>query len=1449
MRFVEKIIKNGRWDKIMINSKDYWEERFGSGSWDEFDGDKQTAFFTHVALEHLPNWLIEDIDINNYRILDAGCAKGDGTNILKQRFVKSNVIGVDFSESAINNAKNNYPVCDFFCEDINEIKSKYDVVFSSNVLEHFKNPFSELDKLIDIADKYLLLLLPFQEEHLHKEHFVRFDYNCFNSKIKGFYQCYYKVINTSNINGTLWPGKQILLVYANENYISPMKMKLSRSHNGDFEEKENIHEKLIETDRKLIETNKELSEVYETIKEKDGLLECNRKEALRLNQKIEKTSQEIIELKKNNEQFNEHIKKEQQRNLTLQNEVDNLKDNKETLNKQIINYNNSMTTAKEITLQLANTKVFKLVHLLYRIKHQLIKGSFGQKKEFAKWIFQRQNKRMAINDHSFNPMFQIINQLDKVGEIQNNVKNLNNKKNLYEAEKINASFEFTKYWNEAEKIINMELTEEERKRVETLREVITSNTYKGIIVYPHIVNWEPLQTPQQLMREFARRGYLCLFCEESDTENKELEIEPNIILTNEKIVIKAIGDKEVIILCTWIPMLPIINSIPNKIIWYHILDKIDIFSGYCEEYKRLHNVLVKNADIVTYVAHQLKRCVQDRREAIYLPNGCNTKDFIINIHDGYAPVKIENVLKSNKKMIGYYGYVAKWFDMKMIYQLATRHEDWIFLIIGECIEDFSEFAHERIILLGRQPYAELADYAKYFDVAIIPFEVSDMMDCVSPIKFFEYCALGLPVVSSYMKEMEQFKGETVFVADNIDEFDYYINKALDSKVKGMAEIKGKQIADENTWNKRIDTIEPTLKYVAKKKINTLLKRKYNKFDILFLSVIDYDFRYQRPQHLANSFSQEGHRVFYINANYNNDQTKIIKQIDNIDVFSVKSERYSAIHIADYTKDSRDIIAELENIVIEDAIRDCVIVVEYPTWIQAAKYFKEKYGFKIVTDYLDDYTGFEDTNIECLAPCCYELLESSDQIIASSNYLAKRASEYNTNVKIIRNGTEFGHFHKAYNESKKVVNERKVVGYYGAIAHWFDFEKIIYLAEQMPDVDIVLIGQVTEGSKLFSKYDNIKLLGEKNYNTLPEYLEKFDVCLIPFDTSTDLIKATNPVKFYEYLSAGKKVVATEIPELMPFRDKYAYLANDNKKFLNYVKSCLEGKDTLEDSQNCMEFARQNDWKERGKTFITSVKDIFPKVSIILLTYNQLEYTKECFNSIIDKTAYPNYEIIIVDNKSNDETPNYLKEIDDKYEHVKVILNPENYGFAKGNNIGIEACDGEYIILLNNDTVVTRGWLSGLTKHFEKNERLGILGPVTNSISNESKINVSYVDVSDMEHFAYEYTAENMGETYDKIDVLAMFCLVISRAAFNKIGYLEEIYGIGMFEDDDYSYKTKSIGYEIKCAEDVFIHHYGNVSFKKLEDKTYIDIFNKNKKIFEERWNVEWKQHNCRPGVKN
>lgn len=621
---------------------------------------------------------------------------------------------------------------------------------------------------------------------------------------------------------------------------------------------------------------------------------------------------------------------------------------------------------------------------------------------------------------------------------------------------------------------------------------------------------------------------------------------------------------------------------------------------------------------------------------------------------------------------------------------------------------------------------------------------------------------------------------------------------------------------------------------------------YVKYDVIVFSVIDYHFRYQRPQQIADHFAREDHRVFYINANFSPSDKPVISEIkDGLWQVVLPNSLHGAVYSTNFEDAGADINALLDQIVFENGIRDALLIADYPNWVSGMLYLKKRYGFTLVTDYMDDYSGFDNAEERFIEEACVKLLRESDMVAASSNYLGEIAKKYNANVEIIRNGTEFAHFYQAYGEGS---SEKKTIGYYGAIAHWFDFEKIEYLSERFPETDIVLIGSVTDGEARLKKLKNVRLLGEKPYSELPQYLGGFDVCLIPFDASTSLIQATNPVKFYEYLSAGKKVVATEIPELEPFKDRYVYLANDNRTFGDYVEACLKGEDALADPQACMEFAKENDWSVRVSQFSLAAERQFPKISIVVLCYNQLDYTKKCVQSILKQTAYPNYELVLVDNASVDETAGYLKEIEALHENIKVVLNTTNRGFAGGNNDGIRASTGEYIVLLNNDTVVTRGWLTGMVKRFLAGEKkIGIVGPVTNSIGNEAMVRVGYTGLENMPAAAYAYTAGHMGMTYPHDGVLAMFCVMFPRKLTDEIGLLDEHYGIGMFEDDDYSIAAQRAGYENLLVEDVFIHHFGSVSFKKLENAEYRKIFDANRSYFENKWNVKWKMHHYRPDV--
>lgn len=625
-----------------------------------------------------------------------------------------------------------------------------------------------------------------------------------------------------------------------------------------------------------------------------------------------------------------------------------------------------------------------------------------------------------------------------------------------------------------------------------------------------------------------------------------------------------------------------------------------------------------------------------------------------------------------------------------------------------------------------------------------------------------------------------------------------------------------------------------------------LEKEYYKPDILIFSVINYEFRHQRPQHFAERFALNGHRVFYINANFvNRDSVK--EEQENLYVVDFYTEFCNAIYYAaDWDQYLEWIRDKMDNLINTYAIRDAMIILDYPNWIYGAEYLREEYGFRIIIDYMDDFTGFLGTTTDTLKENCIHMLKKSDLVIASSQFLYDIASKYAKKFCIVRNGTEFEHFYEAGLIQSE--HNRNVIGYYGAVAHWFAWEKVCYLAEKLPECDIVIIGDVTEYRDKLEQYSNIKLMGEKKYIELPKYLADFDVCLIPFDTSTDLIKATNPVKFYEYLSAGKRIVATEIPELEPYRDEYVYMSNDNDEFLEYVKLCLNGCDKLKAKEDCVSLAKECDWQKRYEQFADACKSIVPKVSVIVLTYNNLELNKVCIKSILSKTAYPNYELIILDNMSTDGTVEYLKELEKlRYENVKIIFNDRNSGFAGGNNIGISSSTGEFILLLNNDTVVTRGWLTNAVKHLLNDPLCGMCGAVTNSIGNEAMIRVNYKNIKDLDCFAYQYTNIHNNQVYEDVDRLAMFCTVIRKEILENYGMLDENYEIGMFEDDDYAKLIKAAGYNFYIAEDVFVHHVNNASFKKLEDTQYKEIFEKNKRYYEKKWGVKWNMPKYREGV--
>lgn len=242
---------------------------------------------------------------------------------------------------------------------------------------------------------------------------------------------------------------------------------------------------------------------------------------------------------------------------------------------------------------------------------------------------------------------------------------------------------------------------------------------------------------------------------------------------------------------------------------------------------------------------------------------------------------------------------------------------------------------------------------------------------------------------------------------------------------------------------------------------------------------------------------------------------------------------------------------------------------------------------------------------------------------------------------------------------------------------------------------------------------------------------------------------------------------------------------------------------------------------------------PQTSIIIVSYNGLqETTAPCLESIFAGGAQSDFEVIVVDNCSSDDTAAYLAAMMEGEPRLKCIFNKSNRGFAGGNNDGLKIASGDTLILLNSDCVVAGNWIEGLCAPLLKDPALGLTGPVSNSVGNEQKIFTNGTSRKEIIEEGLAWVSNSKGGWFET-QMLNFFCVAMRRDVFDRVGMLDERFGLGFYEDDDYCARVRLAGYKLICIEDVFIYHRGGGSFGLLGSRTR-DMMKKNRKVFQSKY---------------
>jgi glycosyltransferase involved in cell wall biosynthesis len=365
----------------------------------------------------------------------------------------------------------------------------------------------------------------------------------------------------------------------------------------------------------------------------------------------------------------------------------------------------------------------------------------------------------------------------------------------------------------------------------------------------------------------------------------------------------------------------------------------------------------------------------------------------------------------------------------------------------------------------------------------------------------------------------------------------------------------------------------------------------SEYDVIVLPIIDWFFLFQRPQQLALRFAGDGRRVFYLDKDSLRDgpfarpdgDPEAIWVERNVALVSRLASRSLDVY-TDTLNDSitAEIAASLEALRRRLSIDEAVLLVQLPFWAPLAQDLRNRFGWSIVYDCMDEHAGFQ-TNAEAMLSFEEQLIREADLVVPTSRYLEEKVCPSSRRCLTVPNAADFEHFHRARDplpvEKAVEALPSPIIGYYGSISSWFDADVVLHAARARPHWSFLLIGADFDVDATWRRRPpNVHFLGRKPYQDIPAYLSRFDVCCIPFKISP-LTIASNPVKFFEYISAGKPVVSTRLPELEPYSE-HVHFADTPETFLQAIEQAL-AEDSAARTESRIALARANTWETRHR----------------------------------------------------------------------------------------------------------------------------------------------------------------------------------------------------------------------------------------------------------------------------
>lgn len=725
-----------------------------------------------------------------------------------------------------------------------------------------------------------------------------------------------------------------------------------------------------------------------------------------------------------------------------------------------------------------------------------------------------------------------------------------------------------------------------------------------------------------------------------------------------------------------------------------IFDLIDNPVDEFAEWQLKLKVAVSEADIVTYSSKYLEtvlKKVNPNKQYTFIGNGCDFPHFNVAVSP-LLPKPVEMINLPDKPVLGYYGAISTWLDFELIKKIADLDDCVHVVMIGgiKSVPSYNmTFYHKNITWIDHIDYKDVPRYLSWFSFCMIPFKQKEMIKGCNPIKFYECYAAGKIVIGSDFGDIDTF----YYKIDN-DNYEMTVRNIVKNCDLRVARKDHIQYALANSWQNSVN------------KLLDVVKIDYT---VVYPPLISYDFLMQRPTQFMRSFGKNLRiRSVFVDKSYNV-QEKV---------------NYKFMILNRATFNSR----------IKYFIKGKLIFYyTYPNNIEYKQMLNPDYTvFDLIDNPTDEFQSWNNDNL-------YKSVRECDLFICSAQIMYDKFKAYNKNSIIVSNGCDYAHFKGSTTKLNKINKTKTVIGYYGAHASWVDFELIRKIADYKPDqYTVMMIGK----SKIYDNsfvHKNIVWIDHQSYDNLPKFLSVFDICMIPFKL-TEMIKGCDPIKFYEYLAAGKPVISTEIEPLMKYKQKNICNFINHKNYGKVLDDVFNSLSNQKLVKHRHSIAYKHSWDVKATRILNCLTSKLIKTTVVYppyIVWNKMYQRPQQMCTALSKIS--NVRCVFIDySRRNVETVTESLIIVGSYEQAKqyvegkVVLYYNNPSTVK--ELHKYKCDKVIFELVDNPVEEFGNWRTDLNDAIKRADAVSITSTAMSSVV--SKVVEKFTvlpNAADFKHF--------------------------------------------------------------------------------------------------------------------